>query len=115
MKVSKKRIGLALTLLILLMLTNIVYANIDTNIAISETTRTEFKGVFQVLLGFFQVVGSIIAAAVLLIIGIKYMTGSVEERATYKKTMMPYIVGAILIFGTTNIMQLLFDFFEGIS
>lgn len=115
MKVSKWIIRILLTVLILLMLNNIVYANIDTNISISETTRTEFKGLFQTLLGFFQVLASIIAVIVLLIIGIKYMTGSVEEKAAYKKTMIPYIVGALLIFGTTGIMQLLYNFFEGIN
>ena len=43
-----------------------------------------------------QVVGIVIAVIVLLVIGIKYMMGSASEKAEYKKTMIPYIVGAVL-------------------
>ena len=32
------------------------------------------------------------------------MTGSVEERAEYKKTMMPYLIGAFLLFGITTFL-----------
>ena len=44
-----------------------------------------------------QTVGIVVAVVILLILGIKYMIGSAEEKAEYKKTMIPYIVGAILI------------------
>jgi len=55
-----------------------------------------------------QVVASIISVAVLMVLGIKYMMGSVEAKAEYKKTMIPYLVGAILVFGITNITGFLY-------
>lgn len=55
-----------------------------------------------------QYVGSIAAVIVLIVLGIKYMMGSTEEKAEYKKTMIPYIVGAILIFAASNIASWVF-------
>ena len=56
-----------------------------------------------------QTVGVVVAVVVLLILGIKYMMGSAEEKAEYKKTMIPYIVGAILIFASTTIVNVVYN------
>ena len=48
-------------------------------------------------------VGIVISVIILMILGIKYMMGSAEEKAEYKKTMIPYVVGAIVLFGATQI------------
>ena len=61
-----------------------------------------------------NVVGIVIAVIILLIIGIKYMIGSASEKAEYKKTMIPYIVGAVLIFGATTIANVVFQFAQGV-
>lgn len=50
-------------------------------------------------------VGIVVAVIVLLILGIKYMMGSASEKAEYKKTMIPYVVGAVLIFGASAIAK----------
>ena len=55
-----------------------------------------------------QVVGIVIAVIVLLVIGIKYMMGSASEKAEYKKTMIPYIVGAVLIFAGTSLVRVIY-------
>ena len=39
--------------------------------------------------------------------GIKYMLGSVEEKADYKKDMIPYLIGAVLLFAITVIVKVL--------
>ncbi len=41
---------------------------------------------------FIKVIGTFLAVGILMIIGIKYVTGSVEEKANYKKTMIPYVI-----------------------
>ncbi len=56
-----------------------------------------------------QTVGVVVAVVVLLILGIKYMMGSAEEKAEYKKTMIPYLVGAILIFASTTIVNVVYN------
>ena len=57
------------------------------------------------ILGIIQIVGTLIAVGVLMVIGIKYMMGSAEEKAEYKKTMLPYIIGAIVLFAAVNIAK----------
>lgn len=55
-----------------------------------------------------QTVGSIASVVWLIVIGIKYMTGSVEEKAEYKKTLVPYVIGAALVFTITNLLSIVY-------
>ena len=59
-------------------------------------------------------IGSIVSVTVLVIIGVKYMFGSIEERAEYKKTMIPYLVGVFLVFSVTTIPQLIYSLVNGL-
>lgn len=67
------------------------------------------------IVGIIQVVGIVIAVVILLILGIKYMTGSAQEKAEYKKTMIPYIVGAILIFAASTLVNVIFNLATSIN
>lgn len=60
-------------------------------------------------------IGIIVAVIVLLVLGIKYMMGSASEKAEYKKTMIPYLVGAILIFGASAITQVVVNIASGLN
>ncbi len=61
------------------------------------------------ILGIIQNVGMIVSVISLMIIGVKYMLGSVEERADYKKTLLPYIVGAIILFVGSTIPNIIYS------
>ena len=51
-------------------------------------------------------VGLIVGTAVLTIIGVKYMlAGGAEEKAQYKETMMPMVIGVIMLFGCIILMS----------
>ncbi len=50
-------------------------------------------------------VGIVAAVVVVAILGVKYMLGSADERAEYKKSMMPYLIGALLVFGASGIAK----------
>ena len=71
--------------------------------------NSELKDKAGTVLGIIQTVGSVVSVIALAVIGIKYMLGSVEEKAEYKKTMMPYIIGAIMVFATSNIVSILYN------
>ena len=43
-----------------------------------------------------QTAGVVLSVVILIVLGIKYMLGSAEEKAEYKKTMMPYVIGCLL-------------------
>ena len=62
-----------------------------------------------------SVAGSIIAVVVLVILGIKYMMGSAEEKAEYKKTLLPYIVGAAFVFAASALAGIIYNFASGIG
>lgn len=64
----------------------------------------------QKIIGMVQAIGSIVSVLVLVILGIKYMMGSAEEKADYKKTLIPYLVGAVLVFAASNIAGLFYNF-----
>lgn len=61
------------------------------------------------IIGVVRTVGVLVAVVILLILGIKYMMGSAEEKADYKKSMIPYIVGAVLLFGASAIAGIVYD------
>ena len=55
-------------------------------------------------------IGSIASVIVLVVLGIKYMMGSAEEKAEYKKTLLPYIIGAAFVFAASTIASVVFNF-----
>lgn len=62
-----------------------------------------------------RVIGSFIAVGALMIIGIKYVMGSIEEKANYKKSMMPYIIGCFILFGASTLAPQIRDLFSGVG
>ena len=59
--------------------------------------------------------GSIISVIVLIVLGIKYMMGSPEEKSEYKKTLLPYVIGAALVFAASAIAGIIFGFTNNLS
>ena len=61
------------------------------------------------IMGMIRNVSAVVAVIALMIIGIKYMIGSVEERAEYKKTLIPYVIGCVLVVSTTTIVSFIYN------
>lgn len=82
----------------------------------SKTVQTkDLTNVGNNIVTIIQVVGIVIAVIILLIIGIKYMIGSASEKAEYKKTMIPYIVGALLIFAGTSLVRVIYSLSSSVA
>ena len=62
------------------------------------------------IIGAIKAIGVLISVGVIVVLGIKYMMGSAQEKAEYKKTMIPYLIGAALIFGGTQIAGMVYNF-----
>ena len=76
---------------------------------LSETEEMyKFAGVIT---GVVQIIGTIVSAGTLIVIGIRYMVSSIDEKAEYKERMIPYVIGAVLLFGATNIVNILYKLF----
>lgn len=88
-----------------------LYPDVNTNIQ----GQTEITNLGKQIVGVVQTVGIVIAVVILLVLGIKYMMGSAEEKADYKKSMIPYIVGAILIFASTTIVNIVYNLAIGLN
>lgn len=82
----------------------------------SESTNTDgIQKIGNQIISILSTVGSIISVIVLIILGLKYMMGSAEEKAEYKKTLMPYIIGAALVFAASAIAGMVFSFTNGLA
>lgn len=85
---------------------------IDTdNFKPGELTDSDYEEAFSMtatIVGAITTVGVVVAVVGIVILGIKYMMGSVEQKADYKKTMIPYLVGCILIFCTSTIVSIIY-------
>lgn len=76
----------------------------------SEITNEEaIMNKAGVILGAINFVGSIISVITIMIIGFKYMIGSAEDKASYKKTMIPWLIGAILVFTVSTVPNILYN------
>ena len=62
-----------------------------------------------------QVIGIIVTIVSLILIGIKYMTGSLEEKADYKKSMIPYLIGVFIFFSLTQLLGVIIKVSEGLT
>lgn len=75
----------------------------DFNPSTTRTDEVKLKQKAGIILEYINVIGVVISVITLAVIGIKYMLGSVEEKAEYKKSFMPLIIGIILVVAASSI------------
>ena len=75
----------------------------------SDTDNQAIVPIGSVIVGIVRAVGIALSILILVIVGIKYIIGSTQERAEYKQTLIPYIIGAILIFAGSQVTQIIYD------
>lgn len=59
------------------------------------------------------VIGIIVSVVTLILIGVKFMTGSIEEKAEYKKSMIPYLIGVFIFLTITQLLNIIVKIIEG--
>lgn len=60
------------------------------------------------IMGLIRNVAIIASVIILMVLGVKYMLGSVEEKAEYKKSFVPLIVGIVLVVSASAIASFIF-------
>ena len=80
----------------------------------SPIKESDLKNISDPIYTVLLVLAIVIAVVVGLVIGIKFMTGSVAEKAKIKETLIPYIAGCIVIFGAFAIWRLVVNIMRGI-
>lgn len=113
MKISKKTLARILTIVVIAVMIATICGNVlaVTNPKdITGTNTTEFDPIGKKIIGAIQAIGSLVSVGILVVLGIKYMMGSAEEKAEYKKTMIPYLIGAVMVFMASNIAGAVYKF-----
>lgn len=82
----------------------------ESNKADSETT--DIMNMVAKIINLIRNVAVIGGVLILTILGFKYMLGSAEEKADYKKSLVPLVVGIVVVMAATSIMSLIFGFLE---
>ena len=60
------------------------------------------------VLGAIQTIGYVVAIVMVMYVGIKYLTAGASKKAEVKETLVPILVGAVLIVAATTIVSWLF-------
>lgn len=68
-----------------------------------------------VIVDVIRVIGIIVTVVSLILIGIKYMTGSIEDKADYKKSMIPYLIGVFIFFALTQLLGIVIEIAESFN
>ena len=73
----------------------------------SSKDDSEAATIIDKILSLITTIGTVISVLMLAILGVKYMLGSVEEKAEYKRDLVPYFIGAALLFGICTVVKIL--------
>ncbi len=57
-----------------------------------------------------QVIGVGVAVIMLIVLGMKYMISAPDDKAQIKKHAVVYIIGAVVLFGASGILQIIKNF-----
>lgn len=111
MKKLDKVLSIVVVALMLACIATNVFAAIDIdNVVKSGSTDANADNAMSKLGGtivaYVTNAAMVIAVVMIAVLGIKYMLGSSEEKADYKKSLVPLLIGAILVFGAAAIAKI---------
>jgi type IV secretory pathway VirB2 component (pilin) len=109
-----KVISIVMTVLVILMVglsfSQTVFAITPGSISPTDPASTsEITDIAGRILGFLQVVAVALLVVMIAVLGIKYMMGSAEEKADYKKSFVPLVVGALLVFAAVTVANFIYS------
>ncbi len=109
----KKILNIIIIFILLLSICNIVLAD-DITHSMSGIHEgelpSELRNMASVILGIIQFVGYGICVITITILGIKYVVGGVSEKAEYKKTMAPIVIGMVILFLASTVIGIVAGF-----
>ena len=120
MKKFTKIISVVLMIMILASVATTVFASADPSFdpvnmtGKSDVNTSKITDMGNGAIKVVTTIGMVASVVVLVVLGIKYMLGSAEEKAEYKKTLLPYVIGAVLVFAAATIASMVFQFASSI-
>lgn len=115
----KGKIKLLSTLMIAIMLVAVVSIpvhadptavldSLSSNIVTASGDVSQISGMAANIIKWIRNIAVIAGVLLLTIIGFKYMLGSAEEKADYKKSLIPLVVGILVVMGSTVLVGMIF-------
>ena len=96
--------------MIALCINNVALATDTIPSGTTSNTSGTFSRILSVILGITQVIGMAIAVIMLIVLAIKYISTAPGEKAEIKKYAVVYIVGAIVLFAASGILEIIKQF-----
>lgn len=59
------------------------------------------------ILGLVQAIGTSVSVIMIVVIAIRYFVSAPDQKADVKSKLIPFLIGAILLFGASNLLSLL--------
>lgn len=120
MKKSMKIIAIVLIALTLMSITTTIFAagsmltpsEIEGKITYENDASSGLTEMAGKVIGLIRNIAVIAGVILLTVIGVKFMLGSAEEKAEYKKSLVPLVVGIIVVMAATQIATMIFGFFK---
>ena len=110
---------LSLLIILILISANFAFAEDPTDLTkfvnVTTSVANDAGSMFKAVLNIIQVIGISVAVIMLMVLAIKYMVSSVADRAEIKKHAVVYVVGAILMFGASGIVEIIKVFSKNIG
>lgn len=106
---KKVLVTIVMMLVVIFVISNVVFADSITNAMAGYENMGGNDAIGTIGGNILSVVQAIaISAAVIMIvvIGIKFMLAAPSEKAEVKKQLTPYIIGCVILFGTTTFLQI---------
>ena len=76
---------------------------------LSESDKQAIKRKTGIILGWLRNISVATSVIAIMVVGYKYIVGSVEEKAEYKKTLIPVIIGCIMAISGTTIVSFIYN------
>lgn len=76
------------------------------NSSAASLDYSKLKSTSNMIYNILLVLGIAVAVIIASILGIKFMMGSMEEKAQIKEALVPFIIGCIVVFGAFGIWKI---------
>lgn len=107
------------TICLLIFIGNCSYVMGLDPLSIAETPDATGVSILVILgnniLGIIQTIGLGVATVATLVLAIRYMYSSPDDKAEIKKKLIPFIIGGVLVFGAVQLVKLVELFVGDIS
>lgn len=111
---------------LIIVLIALISLSIISNVSFASDVLSQFNGnptggvvggskvsiIMASILQVVRIVGSGLAVAILLVLGIKYTIASASDRADIKKSATAYVIGAIIMFGASGLLGIIQEIIE---